>query len=183
MSVFKVKLTNINQGLLDTNGQSTGTSIQRGVYVMGPNKINRLLVDGSTFTDSNYWKRYAYPQVPYDQAIVDTLTDDGSVWADNPASARTFPVNSTFTTGASYNSTNTIDYLSTYGSRAVYVSITAASNSAVCRINGSTEITIASGTPQVFNVGTFDINKLEFKNGSGAASVTVIAAVASVQNT
>jgi hypothetical protein len=182
MSVFKVQLTNVNQGLLDTNGQSTGTSIQRGVYVMGPNKVNRLLIDGSTFTDSNYWKRYAYPQVPYDQALVSTVTDDGSVWGDNPASARTFPVNSVFTAiGSSYAVSQQIDYLSTYGSRAIYVQITV-TGTTTCRINGSVEITLTSTNIQVFNPGTFDINKLEFK-GSATPTVTVVASVVSVQNT
>lgn len=180
MSVFKVKLTNVNQGLLDTNGQSSGVSIQRGVYVMGPNKVNRLLIDGTTFTDSNYWKRYAYPQVPYDQAIVDVVSDDGSVWADNPPSARVFPVVSSFTTSASYSTTNTIDYLSTYGSRAVYVQITVSGNT-TCRINGSVEISLTSSNIQVFNPGDLDITKLEFKGSS--TTVSVLASVVSVQNT
>jgi hypothetical protein len=180
MSVFKVALTNIAQGLLDTNGQSTGTSIQRGVWIMGPNKVNRLLIDGSTFTDSNYYKRFAYPQVPYDQAIVSVVTDDGSVWVDNPPNARTFPVVSTFTPAAAYNSTNTIDYLSTYGSYASYVQISASGTSATCRINGSVEITIGTSTAQILD-HVLDISKLEFK-GSGA-TVVVIATVSSVQNT
>lgn len=180
MSVFKVQLTNVNQGLLDTNGQSTGASIQRGVYVMGPNKVNRLLIDGTTFTDSNYWKRYAYPQVPYDQAIVSVVSDDGSVWADNPASARVFPVVSSFTTSASYTAGNTVDYLSTYGSRAIYVQITVSGNT-TCRINGNVEISLTSSYVQVFNPGDLDITKLEFKGS--ATTVSVIASVVSVQNT
>lgn len=181
MSVFKVQLTNVAQGLLDTNGQSSGVSVQRGVWVMGPNKINRLLVDGTTFTDSNYWLRYAYPQVPYDQAIVSVITDDGSVWVDNPPNARTFPVVSTFTPAAAYDTTNVIDYLSTYGSYAKYVQISAASVNATCRINGSVELTISTSATQIFNPGDLDISKLEFK-GSGS-TVTVLATVASVQNT
>jgi hypothetical protein len=180
MSVFKVKLTNVNQGLLDTNGQSTGTSVQRGVWIMGPNKVNRLLIDGSTFTDSNYWKRYAYPQVPYDQAIVDVLTDDGSVWADNPVGARTFGVSSSFTGTASYSTTNTIDYLSTYGSYAKYVQIKVTTADATVRINGSVEITVASGTTQIFD-DDIDIAKLEVKGSSPV--VAIFAAVRSVQNT
>jgi hypothetical protein len=181
MSVFNVQLTNVGQGLLDTNGQSSGVSIQRGVWIMGPNKVNRLLIDGATFTDSNYWKRYAYPQVPYDQAIVAVVTDDGSVWVDNPPNARTFPVVSTFTPGASYNSTNTIDYLGTYGSYASYVQISTTGANATCRINGGVELTITTSAAQVFNPGDLDVAKLEFK-GSGA-TVTVFATVASVQNT
>lgn len=181
MSVFVVQLTNVAQGLLDTNGQSTGVSIQRGVWIMGPNKVNRLLLDGATFTDSNYWKRYAYPQVPQDQAIVSVVTDDGSVWADNPPNARTFPVSSSFTCTSAYSATNTIDYLGTYGSYASYVQISASGAAATCRINGSVEITISTTASQIFNPGDLDISKLEFK-GTGA-TVTVFATVASVQNT
>src|SRR4051812_19857883 len=98
MSVFKVKLTQGQQGSLDehafgvnnasvsvgTGGGNvlvgTGTSVQRTVYVMGPGKVNRKLNDGDTFTDSNYWKRYcATPVGPLtpEQAIVSIVTDDG----------------------------------------------------------------------------------------------------------
>lgn len=184
MSVFKIKLTNVNQGLLDTNGQSTGTSIQRGVYVMGPNKVNRLLLDGSTITDSNYWKRYAYPQVPYDQAIVEVVTDDGSVWVDNPVGARTFGVASSFTVdNTDYDTTEVVDYLSTYGSYASYVQITTSGTNCTVRINGSVELTVTTSASQIFNPGDLDISKLEFKVASSTATVTVFAAVASVQNT
>jgi len=181
MSVFVVQLTNVAQGLLDTNGQSTGVSIQRGVWIMGPNKVNRLLHDGATFTDSNYWKRYAYPQVPQDQAIVSVVTDDGSVWVDNPPNARTFPVSETYNPGTTYNSTNTLDFLGTYGSYASYAQITATA-AATVRINGSVEITLTANVAQVFNPGDLDISKLEFKTSAGA-TVTVFATVASVQNT
>jgi hypothetical protein len=188
MSVFKVKLTNVNQGLLDTNGQSSGTSVQRGVYVMGPNKVNRLLIDGSTFTDSNYWKRYAVPAVTNEFAIVETVTDDGSVWVDNPPNARVFPVVSTFSVAnavSTYLEANTIDYLATYGSRATYVQISTVTSSCVCRINGLAEITISTSVAQIFNPGDLDITKLEFKNpsGGGTAAITVLASVRSVENT
>jgi hypothetical protein len=83
MSTFKVKLTQGDQGNLDTNLVSSN-SIQRSVYVMGPHKTNRLLKDGTTFTDSNYWKRFAYPQVSKEQAIVEVVSDDGSVYVDGP---------------------------------------------------------------------------------------------------
>jgi hypothetical protein len=182
MSVFKVKLTNTNQGLLDTNGQSAGTSIQRGVYVMGPNKVNRLLLDGATFTDSNYWKRYATPAVAAEFALVEVVTDDGSVWVDNPPNARVFPVVSTFSPATSYNTTNTIDYLSTYGSRATYVQIAISTGAVTCRINGSVELTIAASATQIFNPGDLDITKLEFKTAA-SGTVVVLASVRSVENT
>src|SRR3954469_4535762 len=85
MSVFSVKLTQgvgrTAQGFLDPSVVS-GASIQRTIYAPGPNKINRVLFDGQTFTDVNYWKRFAYPNLPHDQAFINVVTDDGSVWND-----------------------------------------------------------------------------------------------------
>lgn len=82
MSTFRVKLTSTGQGLLDTAGQANGASYQRTVYVMGPGKVNRKLKDGDTFTDVNYWKRFAYPQVPLDQAFIEVVSDDGAPYTD-----------------------------------------------------------------------------------------------------
>ena len=62
MSVFQVKLNNNKQGVLDTDsltGLELETSIQRQIFVAGPKRKYRLLVDGATFTDCNYWKRLA----------------------------------------------------------------------------------------------------------------------------
>ncbi len=110
MSVFRVKLNNVDQGRLDLDpsthsagagygqlGDAFGVSKQRQVYVMGPKKINRLLSDGETFSDCNYWKRFAYPQVSYEQAIVEVVSDDGSVYSD-VEEENTFVVGSTFAT-------------------------------------------------------------------------------------
>src|SRR4051812_36978284 len=85
MSVFKVQLNNTQQGRLDVNmttGVQNATSIQRTVYIMGPGKTNRPLKDGDTFTDCNYYKRYCYPQVSLDKAILTLVTDDGSIYSD-----------------------------------------------------------------------------------------------------
>ena len=102
MSVFRVKLSNIDQGTLDLDpssntsttygqlGEAFGThnpnsedySRQRSVFVMGPNKINRLMVDGETFSDCNYWKRFAFPQTTHEHALIETVTDDGSIYSD-----------------------------------------------------------------------------------------------------
>ena len=68
MSVFKVKLQNVDQGLMDldpsTHPLSSGSaatygqlgspediSLQRQIFVAGPNRTYRLLKDGETFTD------------------------------------------------------------------------------------------------------------------------------------
>jgi hypothetical protein len=85
MSVFKVKLTQgigrTAQGYLDP-AVVNGASIQRTIYAPGPNKINRKLFDGQTFTDVNYWKRFAYPNLAHENAFIEVVTDDGSVWSD-----------------------------------------------------------------------------------------------------
>jgi hypothetical protein len=180
MSTFRVKLTQGDQGNLDTNGVSTGTSIQRTVYIMGPHKTNRKLVDGATFTDSNYWKRFAYPQVTREQAFIEVVTDDGSVYLDGDAeqgNTGTYPVvyNFTLALGSTY-AVNTAagklaDVLTDYGSHAVYTQISAATNNAKCKVNGSAIFDVNTTTVQVFNPGDLDVTKLEFQNDSGGNSV------------
>lgn len=183
MSTFRVKLTQGDQGNLDTNGVSTGTSIQRTVYVMGPHKTNRKLVDGATFTDSNYWKRFAFPQVTREQAFIEVVSDDGSVYVDSDAengNNGVYPVvyNFTLAAGSTY-AVNTAagklaDVLTDYSSHAVYTQITVATNNAKCKINGSAIFDLATTSVQVFNPGDMDITKLEFQNDSGGNSVVQV---------
>lgn len=189
MSTFKVKLTQGNQGNLDTNGVSTGTSIQRSVYVMGPHKTNRLLKDGDTFTDSNYWKRYAYPQVSRENAIVSVVTDDGSVYVDgvngNPGVALQAVVyNLSVLNGTTYtDAANIADILTDYGSYAVYAQITTSSYNVKMRINGTAVIDVITTTVQVFNPGDLNITKLEFANSNGGtATVEIMLSVAVASN-
>ena len=112
MSVFRVKLQNVKQGLMDLdpsthplamgsgnqpatygmNGEPMGQewpnseaqSRQRQMFVAGPGRTYRLLKDGDTFTDNNYWKRFAFPQVGREFAFIEVVTDDGSVYSDVP---------------------------------------------------------------------------------------------------
>lgn len=165
MSVFKVKLTQGQQGSLDehafgvnnasvsvgTGGGNvlvgTGTSVQRTVYVMGPGKVNRKLKDGDTFTDSNYWKRYcATPVGPLtpEQAIVSIVTDDGSVYDDsNLANSGQYtkvynvsvPSASTFATNAVDG--NYADVLRDTGSYATFAQLTLSTATDVkVKVNG-----------------------------------------------
>jgi hypothetical protein len=186
MSTFKVKLTQGDQGKLDENGVSTGISKQRTVYVMGPHKTNRLLKDGDTFTDSNYWKRFAYPQVTRDQAIVEVVSDDGSVYVDGPAGepdVSTFPVvyDLTVVNGTTYGDANTYaDILTDYGSHAVYCQVKTTTNNVKMKINGSAILDVLTSAVQVFNPGDLDITKLEFANTSGGtATVQILVSVVS----
>ncbi|RDJ35635.1 MAG: hypothetical protein DWQ19_12520 [Crenarchaeota archaeon] len=201
MSTFKVNLSNVNQGRLDID-PSTGlpfeTSVQRTISVTGPKRIQRQLKDGETFTDSNYWKRFAYPQVPYDQAFIEVVSDDGSVYSDI-ASENTFPavwepgVAGTLTNGATWTDTNmSLDLVATYGGHAVFVQInnndSSDADAAKVRLNGlSTAVfTVAAGSSQIFNAGDLSVSKIEFDNTDsgtgGIGPIQVIMSIRSVSN-
>ncbi len=209
MSVFRVKLQQGEQGNLDYNpgccpeascssgsdsrhchGDVFSTSIQRQVYIMGPNKINRLLSDGDTFTDCNYWKRFAYPNLPHTEAFIEVVTDDGSVYSDIPEE-NTYPSVSslTVTAGTTFTDTgNSVDILSDFSSFANFVQIDNQTAQDIrVRLNGLTTAVFDLGASetQVFNAGDLQITKIEFDNtASGAvdADVQVIMSVRSVCN-
>ncbi len=203
MSVFRVKLNNFGQGQLDldpgtatanvptgqglgvqmgASGSSETSSLQRSVYVTGPKHINRLLKDGDTFTDCNYWKRYAYPVVPYSEAIVEVVTDDGSIYSDIPSENVTaVTYNRTISVGDTYGD-NEIDF----GGAATFVQIENQSSEAIkVRLNSATTaiFDLAGDTTQIFNSGDMTITKLEFDHtASGAASDVLVQVIASVRS-
>lgn len=185
MSTFRVKLSNNQQGLLDSVGQSTGTSIQRTMYAPGPNKIFRKLKDGDTFTDSNYWKRFAYPQVPLSEAFIQVVSDDGSVYSD-VESENVFPyswLDQTLTSGTTY-ADNTFDILGTTGGYAVFTQVTPTVNCKM-KINGSSTgiIDLAANTTQIFNPGDLVISELAFDNSASGASSGTVDILVSVKST
>jgi hypothetical protein len=188
MSVFRVKLQNAQQGTLDVNpatGVEATTSIQRTVYVMGPNRINRELADGQTFTDCNYWKKFAYPQVAYTEAFIYVVTDDGSTWSeDGTGNVEAVSYSKTITAGTTYTDTgNEVDFLTDHGNFATFCQIanTSASGSVIVRINETATFTLLFGNTQIFNTGDLAINTLEFNNSASGAvdqTIEVVAAVA-----
>src|SRR3972149_2070861 len=137
MSVFRVNLNNGPGGNLDLDpstdtsetygqlGTEFATSRQRSVYVMGPGKVNRQLVDGATFTDCNYWKRFVSVTnggtANENDAFLTIVSDDGSIYSDVTAE-NTFPRvwDLTLAGGSTYTD-NEIDILGTYGGFAVFV--------------------------------------------------------------
>ena len=201
MSVFQVQLNNISQGLLDLNpstatpmsadlygnlGAEMNPSIQRTIYVTGPNNIHRKLKDGQQFTDCNYWKQFAYPQVPLDQAFITVVTDDGSVYS-NVHDENTYPIvtNINVVNGSTYTTAgNTINYLVTYGSYATFVQITNSGGTPVkCQINGSSGaiFDLSAGETQVFNTGDLTISELQFANTASGGSTSAVQVLASLQ--
>jgi hypothetical protein len=191
MSVFRVQLSNSQQGLLDvdmTTGLPVTTSIQRSIYAMGPHRTNRLLKDGDTFTDSNYWKRFAYPQVPLEEAFIAVVEDDGSVYSD-------FEVEQTFLknysldipNGSTYTATTNIaDILGDTGGFAVFTQIVNnGSGNVSVRINGSVDSTFVLGASdaQIFNAGELAVTKVAFANSSGSSqAVQVLVSVRAQSN-
>lgn len=150
-------------------------SVQRTMYVPGPNLKNRKLTDGDEFTDCNYWKKFTYPTLPYSQAFIEVITDDGGTWVDGSTSASNYPYvyNFTLSSGETY-ADNTANVLSDTGSVATEAMVTVTGDDVNCRINGLTTavISIAAGT--TFTIDNMDINKLEFSNDdSGASTATV----------
>lgn len=203
MSVFKVKLSNTQQGLLDLDpstatpyggldysklGSQMSPSKQRTIYVAGPNRTYRKLFDGDQFTDCNYWKRFAYPQVPLDQAFIEVVTDDGSVWSD-VESENTYPkvYDITVAAGSDFED-NVVDILGDTGGFAVFVQIANQGSTAVrVRINGVADaiFDLGASETQVFNSGDLSVTKLEFLNvvsGGSDSDIQVLLSVKSVAN-
>lgn len=208
MSVFKVALNNVNQGLLDKDpstavagagphesgtGSQISPSLQRSVYVTGPNLVNRLLIDGATFTDCNYWKRFAFPQVPYNEAFIQVVSDDGSVYSDVPGE-NTYPVvfkpgtGGVIAAGAGPDDTNmTLDIAGDYGGFASFVQITNTdgTDSVQVRLNGLTgaTFTLAADSTQIFNAGDLSISEIAFDNSaSGTAEINAVEVLLSIRS-
>lgn len=200
MSVFRVKLNNVNQGLLDKNpatasagsivGQGLGgqmnPSIQRGVYITGPNRINRLLTDGETFTDCNYWKRFASPQVSFENAFIEVVTDDGSIYSDI-ASENTYPrvFDIDATAGTTFTD-NQADIVGDTGGYAVFAQITNNGSEDVrIRLNGLTTAVfdLPSSSSQIFDKGDLSISLIEVDHSaSGASSTVAVQVITSVRS-
>ena len=194
MSVFKVKLQNIEQGKLDIDpssyvagsgygqvGTAFATSKQRQIYDAGPNKTYRLLKDGDTFTDCNYWKQFAYPQVSLDKAFISVETDDGSVWSDIPEE-NTFVKGETVTLTTSLSG-NVIDFVNDYGGPARFLQVQNldGTKAVTGELNGDVNVTfyLNAGESQIFNTGDISITMLRLKTSAGTSSANWMASIRS----
>lgn len=163
MSLFRVKLSNNRQGLLDIHDN------QRTAYIMGPNRINRKLKDGEVFVDCNYWKRFAYPNVPLEEAFIEVVEDDGTVYSDK-ISDNSYPrVYNISAEAGSVFSANKAEIMSDSGSYALFAQITNKGQESVkIRLNGlnSAILDLDSGNTQTFNPGELSISLIEVQNDS-----------------
>lgn len=177
MSVFKVSLNKFNTGPVDKNAfPASGSVTGRTMYVDGPHLIKRLLRDGETFTDCNYWKQFAYPQLKLGDAFIEVVSDDGSEYSSVGCSSSSYPkvytltpaINATYTTAGSFASV-----LADTGASAVMAQITNNGTGPVkIRLNGSASavLDLPAGRTQIFENGDLSINLIEVDNsGSGAA--------------
>lgn len=163
MSVFQVALNSVarsvplvlnqngtGEGTLDTNpltGAVNVPSYQRTVYIMGPNRINRVLKDGDTFTDCNYYKKFDF---------INVLHDDGSTWNDATksliANIRTYQLglgNLVAYINRATNSDSTTD-TGGYAQECTIINNSSSLNYDIV-INGTQTFTLAKGTSVVFD--------------------------------
>lgn len=179
MSIFKVKLTNSRQGQLDIYDN------QRSAYIMGPNRINRKLKDGEIFIDSNYWKRFAYPQVPLEEAFIEVIEDDGTIWVDNMTNTYPKVYDIVAAAGSGFES-NRANIAGDSGSWALFAQITNKGDYPVkIKLNGisSAIMDLEAGNTQVFNAGELIIGLIEVENSSSeSVHVQVIVSIKVVSN-
>lgn len=181
MSLFQVKLNNGTQGMLDND--PSGDSIQRSIYVSGPDRVNVQLNDGQIFRGPNYWKRFTYPQTSKDQAFLIVLEDDGSVWYDYSDSNNIPRVYKLEINSESDFEDNVVDIELDYGKFAEFVQIRNQSNESLkIKLNGLADAVfdLESKETQIFNYGEINIKKIEAKpveEFEGTATLQIILAI------
>lgn len=168
-------------------GAAMSPSIQRTIYVTGPNNTHRKLKDGDQFTDCNYWKRFAYPQVSLADAFIQVVTDDGSTYSDTEENTYPLVYDFVVTNGSTYTDF-VADIATDTGGYAVFVQIHNQGGTAVkVRLNGAATaiFDLAANETQVFNSGDLQISKVEIANtvsGGSTSNVQVLVAAKSVCN-
>ena len=180
MSTFTVKLNQAGvQGQLDTYpvaGVMTQptTSLQRTVYIMGPDKHNYLLKDGDSFTGNNYWLRYVSTnqtggQARPEDAILYCTSNDGSTYSDDGDNITTVVLSETIEAVGGAGTWETVDIVGSYGGYAKFVQIVSDKATVIYRINGNTtaSFTLAANTPVVYEPGELNWSSISFNNYAG----------------
>lgn len=200
MSVFRVKLNNASQGQLDllapTASPGLGTqaavSTQRQAFIMGPGKCQRLLVDGETFTDCNYYKRFCpvtatnLQGCSLENAILEVVTDDLSVYSDTEGGATELTtITVSVLNGTDYGD-NEVDFITTYGGPALFLQMenTNATTDVSVKINDRSAaiFTLENTATQVFNRGDLTINKIQFANSTSGGDDVDVTLMFSIQS-
>lgn len=182
MSVFKV---NLNQsGIPNPTDQSiiNGNSIQRTVILTGPKGKKIRLKDGDTFTDCNYFKMYCYPAKSLESAILQVITDDGTIWdsQDDTNNVITKVVNLTISGGTTYED-NVLDIVETYGGPAIISQFTINGSDVKMKINNDDDaiLDLATGF-RIFDRGEITLRSIAFDNsisGSDDATLQILLTV------
>lgn len=143
-----------------------------------PKGVLRTFKNGEVFTDNNYWKRFAYPQMSLDSAFIEVLEDDGSVYSDEDGSSDVVSEDFDNLT-EDYSDENTLDFEKEHGDTAGFLQIVNTSNSlaVTVEVNGKGTFDIPAGDVQIFNKGDLSVRKLRFKSASAGGSVHVFASV------
>lgn len=174
MSIYRVKLTNVGQGLLDTVAQSTGTSIQRTARLWGPDNKQHILADGATFEGSAYWKQYVFGGAAaptLDTAMLVVVSDDGTDYipGDKTYKVAKGYMNTSVPNGEDFGDSVEIDFLTDVGGVATYLQITS-NHDITVRFNGddNTDLDLTGGVTQIFNEGEIQASTITFNNASGS---------------
>jgi len=184
MSTFQVRLVPSNRGagIVEDTATVSGESIQKTMWVTGPNLTFRKLYDGEEFDSTNYWKRYAPVSeggswADDETAFIHIVSDDGSPWSDTNPAVNKFPrvVDLVVAAGTCWAvEANQIDVLGDYGGVALFTQIVTDQDVKV-RLNGDSQadLDIAAGS-QTFDNSDLPITSLAFcNNESGAVDATI----------
>jgi hypothetical protein len=185
MSVFQVRLNNINQGQLDINpntvnvstgqGQQMQPSIQRTMFIQGPTGTFLRLRDGDVFTACNYWKRFTPENQGLENSAVVCLVDDGQPYSTGVAfSSSLAPYANTIASTDDPVYFGTSDFAapgsgnSNTGATAQQLTIVATGGSATVVLNGDVNatFTLASAEMISFAQGEFSVSILEVTSGT-----------------
>lgn len=190
MSVFRVKLADFNNPVDTRNfGTTEIQAMQRTIYLTGPHGTSRVLHHGDTFTDTNYFKRFAFPVVPASEAVLELLSDDGSDWDDGKGAVNAYPkvYNITAAGGSTY-AANVANIYSDTGSTTLFCQIrnTSQSQNLKIRLNGSAILDLPADSTQVFNALDLPLSLIEIDNsasGATSANVQILCSVKSYSKT
>lgn len=174
----------IGNGAYVSGGYWSSVSIQRTMYCPGPHLTNRVLNDGETFQDCNYWKQFTLPVAGPQAAFIEVVEDDGIPFSYYQETFIPRVYNLTVLNGSDF-ADNLVDFMADYGVPASSATVTVTGEDVLMQINGMTsaDYPLAAGSGIEFNPGELQITSLAFANvvsGGASANVIVLASIPSV---